>query len=172
MDKVQSEIDLTHPIIHPSIWASGGATSISDGIILFVCYQWHFVLNTWSVHNLSTEMLNVKLRLQSKTFTLNSTKRKACKLWQFGELELRDMYIWRQCWQLSFVNRIWHYMSKSKEWVNFANFCVLPYLFICRCSLNYWGLLFAYLFSTYAETFNAKMPCALCPIRISGKTAT
>ena len=92
---MQSEIDLTHPIIHPSIWASGGATSISDGIILFVCYQWHFVLNTWSVHNLSTEMLNVKLRLQSKTFTLNSTKRKACKLWQFGELELRDMYFWR-----------------------------------------------------------------------------
>ena len=40
-------------------------------------------------------MLNVKLRLQSKTFTLNSTKRKACKLWQFGELELRDMYFWR-----------------------------------------------------------------------------
>ena len=80
LDKVQSEIDLTHPIIHPSIWASGGATSISDGIILFVCYQWHFVLNTWSVHNLSTEMLNVKLRLQSKTFTLNSTKRKAYKL--------------------------------------------------------------------------------------------
>ena len=77
-----------------------------------------------------------------------------------------------KCWQLSVVNRIWHYMSKSKEWVNFANFCVLPYLFICRCSLNYWGLLFAYFFSTYAETFNAKMPCALCPIRISGKTAT